>query len=383
MFLFRESRFGGAKRLYYLAKELEKRAELHVLCLDVCHESEAAACFGPEFANLYSIPLDFNEKNGFFSLSLPINLSPKLDKVKATWFPYVDTSFDAVVLAYPAALSFLEKGLVKLPANRLYIEDDLPLETYRKDFASGNPLPKRIYKYLRYLQLYAYYRKRLREVRTFVAISREEEQIVKKDFPGIKTIVMKYGLPKSEIPERMKNAKRARLGFIGNFQHPPNLDAMLWLLESLFPYLHRNHPNLSLIIAGRYIPEHLIQHHAVRDGVEFMESPESLNIFYDNIGIFINPIRTGRGMRTKVVEAAAYGKPIVSTVLGAEGMEDLRIRKVDNEVGILAEVEKLQDPNEWENDSDFNYHRIREFYTQEAMADSLWRGIEPDFPNRQ
>jgi glycosyltransferase involved in cell wall biosynthesis len=50
---------------------------------------------------------------------------------------------------------------------------------------------------------------------------------------------------------------------------------------------------------------------------------DDLATFYAGIHVFANPVREGRGMRTKVLEAAAYGRPVVSTDLGAEGLEDL------------------------------------------------------------
>jgi len=53
---------------------------------------------------------------------------------------------------------------------------------------------------------------------------------------------------------------------------------------------------------------------------------EDLTQFYGSIGIFINPLRQGRGLRTKVVEAAAFGRRFLSTAFGAEGLEELQLR---------------------------------------------------------
>ena len=89
---------------------------------------------------------------------------------------------------------------------------------------------------------------------------------------------------------------------------------------------------------------------------------EDLTQFYRSIGIFINPVRQGRGLRTKVVEAAAFGRPILSTALGAEGLEELQLRLCETKEQFLEALRTLVGNEE--------YHRVAE-HNREAVVRSF------------
>jgi glycosyltransferase involved in cell wall biosynthesis len=119
------------------------------------------------------------------------------------------------------------------------------------------------------------------------------------------------------------------LGFIGNYRHLPNADALAFLLNILWPALRQSDPAFKLFIAGTAIPAALRDSHAGDPNIHWMEDIADLRDFYGKVGVFINPVVSGRGLRTKLVEAAAYGRPLVSTALGAEGLDDLEISKAE------------------------------------------------------
>jgi glycosyltransferase involved in cell wall biosynthesis len=124
------------------------------------------------------------------------------------------------------------------------------------------------------------------------------------------------------------------LGFIGNYRHTPNLDAARWLTETLFPAVRARVPAARLVLCGAGFPDALRASFASDPGVEILEELRDLSDFYARISVFVNPIREGRGLRTKVVEAAAYGRAVLSTRLGAEGLEAL-------EIGLFETAEEL------------------------------------------
>ena len=110
----------------------------------------------------------------------------------------------------------------------------------------------------------------------------------------------------------------ASICFIGSFDWQPNLDGIYWFLEHCWPSLSRDLPDLKLRIAGKNMPASLenLQVKNVEIRGEVKSSPE----FISENTLMIVPLFAGSGMRIKIIEGMALGKPIVSTSLGAEGI---------------------------------------------------------------
>lgn len=106
--------------------------------------------------------------------------------------------------------------------------------------------------------------------------------------------------------------------FAGNYTHPPNVDAALWLGKDILPRLARLHPRVQLSIVGPYAPPEVRS----LDGAHarFLGRVPDLNVLLRRAAVVMAPIRTGGGMRMKVLHAMALGKPVVTTPRGAEGL---------------------------------------------------------------
>ena len=318
--IFSKTRFGGAKRLYYLARELEERAELHVVCMDAASESPDPASYPEEFRNIFFVPLKRAEKF-LEKISFLYDFSNALKLHKPALSAFLKGHrFDAVFMAYPGALHFMNMGLISWPKNVVYLEDDLLLEIMQAN-ARKAAFPSRIMKFARYWQAKLFYRDVMRRISRVVCISPQEERVVLDRWPHVKTSLLGYGIPLEEYPMLPPPLRANVLGFIGNYRHAPNADAAYWLVETLFPAVLKRIPDAQLLLCGVGFPEDLRGRCANHDSIRILDNVADLSTFYGSISVFVNALRTGRGLRTKVVEAAAYGRPIVSTPLGAEGLE--------------------------------------------------------------
>lgn len=98
----------------------------------------------------------------------------------------------------------------------------------------------------------------------------------------------------------------------------PNREAVDWLMNEVWPLVLQKNNNLSLVLAGRDMPEN---YKRLQSGqVNVMEHVASSEKFYHNYGIMLVPLWSGSGLRIKLVEGLAYGKAIISTSIGAEGV---------------------------------------------------------------
>ena len=107
--------------------------------------------------------------------------------------------------------------------------------------------------------------------------------------------------------------------FIGNFSYPPNVLAADRLVREVWPSIRSMLPQARLIIAGAR-PEQLETFSLSPEGVEFTGFVEDLDALYARTRVVCTPIRNGSGTRIKIIEAAMYGRPVVSTTIGAEGL---------------------------------------------------------------
>jgi len=119
--------------------------------------------------------------------------------------------------------------------------------------------------------------------------------------------------------ELQKVAAESTVLFLGTLNYKPNAEAARFLLHEIWPRVCRKVPGAKLIIAGKY-PERIAGFYEGITGVEFSGFVSDLPRLYGRSRIVSAPILSGAGTRIKIIEAAMYGKPIVATRMGAEGL---------------------------------------------------------------
>lgn len=105
--------------------------------------------------------------------------------------------------------------------------------------------------------------------------------------------------------------------FVGAFHHPPNRDAAIWLAREILPAVLARHPGARLRIVGSGpTPEVRVLAGA---NVEVIADSPSVLPHLEEAAVVMAPVRTGGGMRMKVLQAMAAGKAVVTTPRGTEG----------------------------------------------------------------
>ena len=107
--------------------------------------------------------------------------------------------------------------------------------------------------------------------------------------------------------------------FVGGASHPPNIDAMQWFLKEVFPELRAQIPQTTLTIVGK----HMEKRFSNIPGVVCTGwiPDEELERLYRTSRLAVFPLRYGAGAKGKVIEAAAWGLPIVGSVVAFEGLQ--------------------------------------------------------------
>jgi glycosyltransferase involved in cell wall biosynthesis len=110
------------------------------------------------------------------------------------------------------------------------------------------------------------------------------------------------------------------IGFAGNYTHPPNVDAAVWLAREILPRVQVGVPNAHLRLAGPHAPREVCELNSA--DVEFLGFQDDLATFLRACSVVAAPVRIGGGMRMKVLHGMALQKPVVTTARGVEGLAD-------------------------------------------------------------
>ena len=138
-----------------------------------------------------------------------------------------------------------------------------------------------------------------------------------------------------------------RLVFIGNFMHPPNVDAAIRLTDSIFPAVRARVPGTMLRIVGAQPPPELLAR--AREAIDVTGRVPDVVPWLNAAALVVVPLRVGGGMRVKVVEALAYGKPVVASPRALEGLnvrDGVEVAVADSDDDFVTRiVSLLQSPN--------------------------------------
>lgn len=118
--------------------------------------------------------------------------------------------------------------------------------------------------------------------------------------------------------EPLKEGVAQRLGFIGSLDWLPNQEALQWFLQKVWPLLHGKFPGLEFDIAGRNAPADFLRQTPA--GVHFLGEVADAAAFVNEHIIALAPLRSGSGLKVKVLEAMALGRVVLGSSIALEGI---------------------------------------------------------------
>ncbi len=194
------------------------------------------------------------------------------------------------------------------------------------------------------------------------------------------------------LVEAQNSANAPSLGFeeredfiaIGNFRHPPNWDAVLWLKESLWPEIRKQLPQAKLNIYGAYTPPKATALHNPAQGFLVKGWVEDAFEVTRQAKVNLAPIRFGAGLKGKIMDAMVCGTPTVTTPIGAEGIAgglpfagDIG---ANPEVLVQQAVKLYTDQQHWQDAQAQGFDIIQQRFDKEThlkhLSDALQNTLE-------
>jgi polysaccharide biosynthesis protein PslH len=136
---------------------------------------------------------------------------------------------------------------------------------------------------------------------------------------------------------------------LGSLDWYPNADSLNYFIQEIFPIVREGRPEAKLRIVGRRPPHNLKKRCSKIPGVDFVGEVEDVNDHLARATVVVVPLRIGGGSRLKILEALAAGKAVVSTSIGAQGLEIVsgeHLIIADSPSEFAASIERLLKSNE-------------------------------------
>ena len=182
------------------------------------------------------------------------------------------------------------------------------------------------------------------------------------------------GIDTTSLIPHTKNLQHPSLFHIGSLDWAPNQEGLIWFIERCWSDIHSRFPDLKFYIAGRNAPEWLIRKF-VAPNIVYKGEVEDAYEFINSKSIMVVPLFSGSGMRIKIIEGMALGKPIITTSIGTEGISTssgTNILIANNEEEFIAAISELIHDNEVYNQISRNaIEYIHEKFDNLALSGAL------------
>ena len=209
------------------------------------------------------------------------------------------------------------------------------------------------------------------------AVTETEKKVIQQNWPNTQVEVIPniHSVKVSPSPW----SAREGLVFIGGYDHQPNVDAVVWFVQEILPIITKYIPGMKFTILGSNPPEALSSLASSNVIVEgWVPDPEP---YFSASRVFVAPLRYGAGMKGKVGQAMSLGLPVVTTQIGAEGMqlrENVHALIADTPEAFAAAVVRLyNDEVLWkriQQDSAAHIDMNFSAFAVESILHEIWTG---------
>ncbi len=332
---------GGQIRTLGILRRLSKRHEIHYVAFANPKEPEGPARASEYCARAYPIPRRFAGKrsprflaeaarNCFADLPLAVSrfqsgeVGALLERLLAR------ERFDRAVVDHLAPTShFPDLG------RAVFFQHNVETMIWRRHLEHArNPL-SRWYLGVQAARMFEYERRVSREAGHIVAVSEVDAEMMRRLFGVGRVTVVPTGVDLEYFEPPAAYGPVADLSFVGSMDWQPNVDGVQWFVRKILPLIREKRPETSLAIAGR-MPPPAIRGLAALPRVVVTGTVADVRPYFWGAAVAIVPLRIGGGTRLKIYEAMAAGTAVVSTSIGAEGLDvhpgaDIRIADAPHE----------------------------------------------------
>lgn len=189
---------------------------------------------------------------------------------------------------------------------------------------------------------------------------------------------------KVDIPEDNRKSKHnpesKQIVFVGKMSYEPNVVAVTFFVDKILPKLRVQNSHVSFTIVGANPDSRVIALQSV-DGVSVTGFVDSIEPYFQNAAVVVAPMLTGAGIQNKIIQAMSYGCCVVTTPIGAEGLNIMNDEiAICNDEGEMVDVisRLLEDVQKRERMGDLARQYVINNMASEIIEKQFWDFIGDD-----
>ena len=172
-------------------------------------------------------------------------------------------------------------------------------------------------------------------------------------------------------------SERSGILFIGSYNHPPNIDAVLWLCQEIMPLVWQQAPQLKVTLLGNNPNAEVVA--LKSDRINVTGYIDDVTPYFLSHQLSVSPLRYGAGMKGKIGHSLEYGLPVVSTSIGTEGMNlvpNQDILEANDTKGFARQILLLSNNETLWTQLSHNARSAIKSYTTEVIQENLHQILE-------
>ncbi len=173
-----------------------------------------------------------------------------------------------------------------------------------------------------------------------------EVKLLNQDYPDLDAETIPLFIFDEFNDESFNPSERNDLLFLGGFNHNPNVDAMLWFVNEIFPEVLKNIPDVKLYIVGSKPPKEIKNLASDNVIVTGYVTDKELNNYFNKCKLFVCPLRYGAGIKGKIIQSMHSGLPVITTDTGNEGINCKDLLVADNEKSFAKLINQYYNNND-------------------------------------
>jgi glycosyltransferase involved in cell wall biosynthesis len=232
-----------------------------------------------------------------------------------------DNRFDFILARHIYQAHYLFACADRIKSRIVVDLDDIEPRRIGRDLqASGSRLVDRWRTAANHWILEGYHRRRLPLVDTCIVCSEDDRHYVLDQRWNSRVEVVPNAIDFTRFTGNDIPAGSKTLLFCGTLSYEPNADAIVWFVRHVLPHLQKLHRDVRVTVIGHNPPSQVTAL-ASEPSVHVHPGVPDVRPYYEQAAMVIVPIHSGGGTRMKILEAGACRRPVVSTTIGAEGLD--------------------------------------------------------------
>ncbi|MBZ5679225.1 MAG: glycosyltransferase family 4 protein [Acidobacteriia bacterium] len=320
---------GGNIRSYHIARHLAARHEVtffsyYAGAVDRNYEEELEKCFPKAVSMSTGNPEMTGVRRGVdYLVRLPARAPYAVSRFSSSavrariegWFQ--KSAFDVAVCDFLDAAVNFPTGF-GIPS--VLFQHNVESEIWRRYAETESSRAKRQMYRMEYWKMLRYERAMVRNFGHVIAVSENDRELMSAWVDPVRITVVPTGVDLQNFhPSASGPVTQAKVVFVGAMDWEPNIDGVGYFCDEVWPSILRRLPDARLRVVGRNPGQEVLR--LASDSVEILGSVPSVVEYLREAAVVVVPLRIGGGTRLKIYEAMAAGKAVVSTTIGAEGLD--------------------------------------------------------------